>query len=555
MILSLLILIPFITSLDEELFLSEVHPCICATDNNSCNPYCACDPLCTDEQKQHFTFHLPERFGSNKISCDPDNNIDKTNLDSIHTVEINGVTCYVIDNDDSGEKIINYTPEDFGLDTFISPAEIPDTIPESFNDSIATVYKDNDHLYVSYTDYEKDTGFLFVPIGIGSSICNAAIPVLVNHSLPQYKCLLPKNVDISNLAYELLFVKVNDRTGQNIPTPGYEGLFEDFIFSKSNVLSLRYTFQYEDNNITYYKINLEPISRQNYNLAVVQTQVFFSNQVSTHQDIEYEIKYMGYYYGVPIMAASEVIDTFIKQSRTALLVGTDDFAVPFGVKSTYVINIEKIPNDMIQTDGYVNFISNITSDDYPDNYQYGIKLQAMLNPSIIKEDNGRISFIEPHIYRSYGIAYDPTIPYHRIDMELCPINDSNCTNSACCKIIKDTTASSTWTFYYSKYNNDQQPIYLLQNGKVNITLPGDWNTTWYSNRIEKVIINTVFVEVDYNGNPIIPEEVEFYSGKLSMVFDVFFRSNQDALKTIGIFFCFALLGTIWCWYMCFFYIE
>jgi hypothetical protein len=105
-----------------------------------------------------------------------------------------------------------------------------------------------------------------------------------------------------------------------------------------------------------------------------------------------------------------------------------------------------------------------------------------------------------------------------------------------------------WTFVHRRFGQFNRYVNLLIGVYLERVWPADVNN------IREVTIETVFTEVNDDGETVVAESVEDeYEPTLGMVFDVFFvRTGVDTVRSIGVFAAITLLATIWSYYILFF---
>ena len=565
----ILFLLRFLASLTSSDF-NNATSCVCAVDPNACNPYCCCDPNCNSDQIAQFDFCLPESLGTARISCDPTGRVTQPNIGSINTVVINNVTCYIIAGEDIGDTITQLDASQFGLSNF-SELTLPSANTTRYDPNIVD-YQVGDYLLMNdYTESgTNNTGdIIYLPMGIGSSDCNAMLPLLYGVPYPNYTCRVPeaqghtggpykdhiqRSIILSNVfsrdGYTTLF---SNRGGDNI-----DSSFVDT--SNQTLLYVQYLFQYDPENgsISYYTLRRQNTPQEavvngasNTNFVVFGHEVYFSeSSVDTTGLQNYPFGNMAYYYGVPVMVAVYPIsDTLFDDGlqRQPLTLNNED--VLFGVNASYVTYI----NNFFVTTGQVQDPTTCQYDGYSAeivtqlegmNISY-CNLRTQLYPSAF--DRTVNAHVRGFVFNTYGNVFSVYYAGHSFT------TNHNATLTSWHVTDQVSIPTAQWTFFYKRMNTRSTPLFVLQNLTVSVGLPTVITPDATGNVLTK--IDVVFIEIDDNGNHYSKQLADPYSGKLSMIFDTFFSSSRDSIRTIGIFFCFALLGTIWCWYMCFFYIE
>lgn len=539
MIFLILPLISF--SLNEAYFENQENlenQCICAVKSNECSPYCYCDPHCTSEQKEEFNFYLSESYSLYKIACDPHDRIDKINLNSIEKHLINGNNCYLIKGKEYGKKISNLNSLDFGLANFshLTYSTFTQNVNNYFEVDSNVSYKDKEKIIGSFSTSKPH--YFYLPIAIGSSCSNALIPIRFNVSYPNYTCrfsspsnLTQRHYFPQNLVIEYIADRIEDPNNQVYFHGFLDTLLE--INNPHTFLNLQYIFEVNLTNSSIINVTLKVIPstssfQPSSNFAGISSQVFFGENIN-QLDNTYTPLSMGYYYGCPLMADSSNdpdLTSFDVSNRQPIQIDSND--VLFGINST-IIKIFRSEN-------------NANSNTYDISY---IRKELPNMPDI--QINQIINNMFPrykYIHKSYGsvIAGRDTSLFVE-NPELFGPNNTHISND-------HTFPIAYWTFYYKKFNNESNPIFMIQKFIPSLVLPSNTNLEH-----TKGMIKVVFIELDDNGKISSDEEVRFHSGKFSTLFDFFFMDESDALNTIGIFFCFAIIATIWSWYSCFFYIE
>lgn len=535
----LFLIFPFISlSFNEAYFENIEDECICAVNPNECNQYCDCDPFCTDDQKDQFLFHLSESLGQNKMSCDPNSKIDKVNTDSIKKYLINGITCYSVEGREYGKKIDNYSPVDFSLENFDMVTELP-FVQDKFKVDVNVSYKNGEKVIGAHSTDESHNFYL--PISIGSICSNALIPIRFNISYPNYTCRFtpPDNINSANSYFpqSLLIQAITNRNNSKndqVNFNGYVDILMDLTLRRT-FLNLQYIFWVDSNSSSILNVSMKIIpsteSFQASSRFIGFSSLVFFGEDTNNIDNTYTPFMMGYYYGTPLMADNreEDIDkTFFDVSyRTAIKVDSND--ILFGANTTIVKLFDDIDygkvNDTYSVDGIENEFENY-------------------NAALIKKVLYNLFPQHKYIFKSYGsiIAGRET---NVIIENLLTFNGSNTYISS-----DHQFPIAYWTFYYKRFNKEDAPVFLLQKFIPSLVIPKNLDIIK-----NKGMIRIIFIELDEDGNIFSDEEARFHSGQYSTLFDFFFMDKRDALNTIGIFFCFAIMASIWCWYACFFYIE
>lgn len=517
-ILLLLFFLPLNSfSFDESYFDGPINQCICAVIPDQCNKNCKCDPHCTKEQKDQFDYSLPETFSNNKIGCDPNNRIDKTNLNSINKEIINGVNCYSIKGKENGKKITNYNAKDFGIENF-SDAVLPPFDPKNKYIYERSYRKGDKLIGVSTQTSDTSKKYFYLPIAIGSSTSNALMPILAGYSYRKYSSRINSSRPISYLSRIAYIKSVFDQTGEKD--------WLNFTLSKNfnreadkagKFLLFQYIFpfQYDAEDIYFANKTHDIIVKATPDIKGYEKiddlpddflsfsfEVYFGDRAN-YIDNEYQDVNMGYYYGVPIMGqdgnASTLSDLF-GGSRKNLQVNNET-DVLFGVNSTIIVK----PNNN--------------------------DLTRLMMPLYTK------------LYETFGNVYVPNMENRDANDFLIDATEYTPENSS------TSLAVAEWRFYYVQAFKDK-PLYRLKKFNATLKKPNQ-------GEVESVLFNISFYEIDSEGKRVYYPKYDekFLSLNYSAIFDVFFRDESETLETTGVFLCFALIGTIWCWYSCFFYIE
>lgn len=535
------------SSFNEAYFENQENQCICAIKTHECNTYCDCDPFCTIEQKDEFNkyFQLPESFVSYKIACDPHNRIDKTNINSISKEIIDGVACYSIKEKEYGKKIINFSPKDFGLDIFDHSVDNP-LIHNKFVDNNTTPYQIGDKLIgYHFLDDDKYYQYFYLPVAIGSIIANAFLPIRFGISYPNYTCRLFFNQSIYPRAYVIENLTIQNIISRNLSHSTLVANlgFFPLLFNLNELIYSFFDFQY------IFKVNFTTNTVDNVSIKFISqrgtfqegiddqdlpssidfsSKVFFRENANEFDNI-YQALPMGYYYGVPLIADIRNDDDvkpyfFNIEKRTPIKENSED--ILFGVNATIIKFYDE---------------DNYSSIDKVYNYSY--LLDEGFDEKVIKQILFGLFPPYKYIHKSYGsIVASPDTCFY-IDR----ISTFNSLNTDLSYDLQFPIAY--WTFFYKVFNNESAPVYLLQKFVPSLALPRKLD----ENK-KQGMIKVIFIELDSKGNIYSKEEERFHSGKFSILFDFLFVES-DSLKTISVFFCFAILGTIWSWYTCFFYIE
>lgn len=504
--LIIFIIFPLVSfSLDESYFENQNNQCICAVKPFVCNPYCDCDPFCTDEQKKEFDIKLPESYSGKKISCDPKEHIKNTNLNSIHKEIVNGINCYSIKGNEDGKKIQNYSPKDFGIDNYNQAIDEP--FAKNKFSSHTGMYYEGEKVIANNANDAIGLKNVYFPIAVGSSTSNAFIPFLAGVSYPNYSCRFHSQNPFSDISSFSIFNTIFDPLGKEtwLTFPAFRNFFST-AYRTNYILNLQYILTVDDlntSNPNNFSIKQIPPPIENLDFPnefmIFSFEVFFGSKAN-YQDNIYQPLNMGYYFGTPIMVDTQPSNGLFGENRVPLRIG-DKVDILFGVNSTIIFPVNK---------------SKKVSDQLFPQY----KFYKSFGPIITNQ-----------VYEDYLIDFDR--------------DNINVTISANLK-----TPIARWTFYYKKFNNESVPVYFLQGFTPHLIQDDK-----YTPDADKIMYKIEFIEVDEFGKLLVPEEIRFHSQSYSTIFDVFFRDPSESLNTIGVLFCFALMGTIWCWYVCFFYIE
>ncbi|KAK8895678.1 hypothetical protein M9Y10_024148 [Tritrichomonas musculus] len=530
-------ILPLISfSINEAYFENQKNQCICAIKPNECNPYCDCDPFCTPEQKEEFKnyFYLPESDGKYKMSCDPNNRIDKTNLKSIKEVDLNNIKCFSIEGSEFGKKIYNYDSADFGFGNLDEAVE-SSFVPIKFKNFNNVSYMPG-QILVGNGSISNIAPFYF-PVAIGSSASNAFIPIRFNASFPKYTGRLLKDRFFFSEVVITTIRGHNGTTKNSTTFIGYDQMRRDII-KRQAFLDIQYIFRCDENYTTILNASMKKLPAPELvqdipdsNYFYSSFQVFFSKDAN-ERDNTYLPLQMGYYYGTPIMAVNKTSipnpTKFEVADRIPIKKNADD--ILFGVNATIILSLDQDDDKSINID-----------DVYDVTYLTDLKIST---PSAIKDIIYKLFPPYNYIFKTYGMIFPEGGGTSLYVNRTSTFDESNTNINSGLKF-----PIAYWTFYYKKFNNHSAPAFLLQRFIPSLAIP---NVTDFG---KQGMIKVAFIELDDDGNLFLEDEVRFQSGKFSTLFDFFFMDKSDALKTIGIFFCFAIIATIWCWYACFFYIE
>lgn len=509
----------FSFSFDESYFDGQINQCLCAEKPNQCNKYCLCDPFCTDEQKKQFEFYLPETYSNSKIGCDPKNRIDKTNLNSIKKEIVNGVNCYSIEGNENGKKITNYNLEDFGFSDFSEVVESHFVYDKFIYNNSS--YKFGEKIIGNSTQTsgsEKEFQYFYLPIAIGSSTSNALLPVLAGYSYPRYNSRVNTDDPLAYISSIAFIGCVFDPTGENVwlNFPLREDFNTDIRRSRNKkFFHFQYIFSFPSDIPEGYNASDEhnisiKVTSNDYGVGELLPTTFLSfsfevffGERANFIDNDYQDASMGYYYGVPIMVElgdpKTAEDLYMNRTSLQIVDGVD---VLFGVRSTIVVDRE-----------------------------VGDLLEQM------KPRNKTL-------YTTFGNIWGRSQDISKL---LINASYESCYNDV--YIDPDSkTAVAEWYFHYTVFKD--RPIMILSGFQANLRRPEN-----NDNKIEKIIFEINFIDDNNNNEDDKENPAKFLSLNYSAIFDVFFRDESETLETTGVFLCFALIGTIWCWYSCFFYIE
>ena len=481
-----------LAAIDETQFASGRF-CDCAVNPGRCNPNCFCDPYCTDFEKSTFKFALPEQTGAVKISCDPNGYIGKKNAASVQQIQINNVTCYLIEENPADlPRVTSYTPADFGVTAWNDLASVP---PNTTTWS-ATNYSENDPIILGATNAAPDAwGAGLIPVAFGSHQCNMLIPLAYQLYFPETACTLPlttifeSQVPVFFGASKFYFAPVpGDRTQtrENEILDGYITYVDDV-----SAMTLYLTPAQANGTVDSIGIERVEVSAQGYPKSQM---VLVSRVLPSTTDAGVVYVTCGYYVGSNIRAAVTVNDN--AQDPNFVFLSANGQDILFGINSAFLMNMT-----------WVTMNRTLCMSDYPWFW-------------------GSLGNIVRRADQSYNnVQIIPQIIYTQ---------DANVVNP-----------QARWTFLYRKFGYQHKWFYALVGITCDVLVPPppteNVDTTTY-----QVTLETVFTELTEDCSArYLPAGEPEYTASLSMVFDVFFERQGDSLEAIGILACFAILGTIW----------
>ena len=485
-----------LSAIEESQFASGRF-CECAVNPGRCNPYCFCDPYCSDFEKSTFTFALPEQSNPAKISCDPDGYIGKLNAKSVQEIQINGVKCYLVEENPADlPRIQTYTPADFGVATWNDLASNP---PNSTTWSTST-YSDNQPILLAHAesgDINWSAGL--IPVAFGSSQCNMFIPLAYQLYYPENVCILPDTTIFesqvplffsSSRIYWAMDPNYRNKSKENEMLDGFITYVDNV-----NALTLYLTPAQGNGRVDNIVIERVEISAQGYptNVKTLASHVLPS---TTEAGSVYVT--CGYYVGSNIRAAVSPNDN--GQDPNFVFLSVNGQNVQFGINAVFMTKIESaLLNDTLTMANYPWFWGSLGN-----------------------------------IVRRADQSYNNV----QIKPEIIYTEDATVVNP-----------QARWTFLYRKFGYGHMWFYALVGITCDVVRPPPPETpTTY-----QVSLEVVFTELTEDcSQRYLPEGEPEYSASLSMVFDVFFERKGDSLEAIGILACFAILGTIWAYVVFYF---
>ena len=494
----LVLVFPCFSAIDETQFANGKF-CECAVNPGQCNPYCFCDPYCSDFEKSTFTFALPEQNSPADISCDPSGFIAKKNGAVVQEITINGVKCYLlVENPANMPKLTSYTPADFGLQDWSQLASVPR------NDSTMTAQQYFDYDAIRLTPNGTDWFMGLIPTAFGSRECNMFLPVAYQLYFPESVCTLPERATGATWDGEMpLFF-------------GTEGIDRATYFA-SNPNS---TAAVEQNKITVTNPSTVPTDiTVPANLSLIIEQGFGQVQKIT-MTFNSASGYVNKVNGINGIFVSSVLDS------TSSSAGYDN------VKSGYYVgsivrerDTSTTATDVGTTTTPLKFGSQ--------NILFGVNAVYTSSVTTTAEANTTLSLSGKEIWASLGNIVQDSAQTGLQNAPIVPnvtITDASTTDTA-------NPPRGRWTFMYRKFGYSHKWFYAIVAVQSEVYLSGATGAAQ---------LETVFTELteDCSAKYIPPGEPE-YKPSLSMVFDVFFERKTDSLETVGVLACFAILGTIW----------
>jgi hypothetical protein len=107
-----------------------------------------------------------------------------------------------------------------------------------------------------------------------------------------------------------------------------------------------------------------------------------------------------------------------------------------------------------------------------------------------------------------------------------------------------TVPKARWTFVYKKFGKVEMPVNLIVQVIIDVARPFEWDLKSSAT----FQIETVFTEVDSNGEPVSPKGEDEDTFDWNMVFELFFVRRGDVIRALGVTTCIAILGIIWGYY-------
>ena len=478
-------------AIDENQFATGKF-CECAVNPGRCNPYCFCDPYCTDFEKSTFTFALPEQASPVKVSCDPMNYISKKNLATVQEIQINNVKCYILTDDPATlPKMRSYTPAEFGLTDWSQLASVP---PNASVIQLQT-YVNNDPILLTPNNV---TGWFagLIPVAFGSHECNMFVPVAYQMYVPESACSMPQTFTSWEDALPLFFDDTGSRSAKYFAlnpnytlqgTPNAITVTPATAALTNGTVNLTFGVQQGNGQVTAMSMTRE-MGADNYSdLNVLVSSV--GDLAGTVQPTYATVR-SGYYVGSPIRTREGTNDASVMTFLSAN--GTD---VLFGHHSVYVLSPSPGNETLTMSTlgGIWATLGNIVQLSNDTTLQ-----NAPIIPQIVYTD-GTTDTVNP--------------------------------------------SRARWTFMYRKFGYSHMWVYGIVAVRCEVYLSG----------VDIAQIETVFIELTENCSAryIPPGEPE-YVPSLSMVFDVFFERQSDSLQTVGVLACIAILATVWAYLVFYF---
>lgn len=486
------------SAIDESQF-SKGKFCQCAVIPGQCNPNCFCDPLCTDAQRETFTFALPEHPGDAKISCDPYNYISKVNSDSVQEITINGVKCYVVQEDpETMEKVKSYTPADFGLTDFNDFVTRP-FIQDVMDKERYTYNNGEPIMFSGEPDRDGEFGAFFIPVAFGSRFCNYLLPLAYNRYFPYSRCRVKSSGTLQSYLGQHLaderdgttfFATDPNRTVEALPVT------VNTVTFPQHVQDMNFTIIGSGGHVSSIWKDIDAIVDREEAYDYEHYGSIIGCGVNNSRGVvapgaNNAGETSGYFIGGPIRLATSSSPT--EKVRDYLTINNEQ--VKFGVSTTYIFQAN-------EADFNEAFLGNRTT-------LWASFGNIVDSPGM---DVGNIE-IRPTFHEQQGSGSDVKV---------------------------------RWTFLYRKFGYHHKWIYLLVSADVDVILPAESGT---SDTPVMVTVETVFTELTEDGSAAyIPPGEEQYTSSISMIFDVFFTRTSDTLKASGAIFGMTLLAIIWAYY-------
>lgn len=467
--------------------------CPCDTGGNKCSPYCGCARSCVDGETSilNLLYDQPNRYF---IGCDLKNELSISRY--TQAIEINGVKCYILDKYNDKDIIESYTAEQFGLTNFSSSVLRLQQMTEPLNTAQAAYNRGDNIIYTFNNNSPIANGTVLIPRAIGSNECNAYIPVSHMISSPIQTCVFSERYKKTGSRLYIYDLGYTDIEGVHM-TPEVDSI--------KNI-----TGSFDDNVLnTFYMFNNDFTSDP--------------NRINDKYDATF-IEALQPFVESATQYAPGIIPTFTSSMPIITIGEKRNFYYPYdkaGTNHGYEYGSPMIYHDNIYVvlgNKYIRFGSN---SDYVINN--GTTLKIVDNFESIINDQWRIA---PSGMGNLGTQL---LRFERDDLQNPKIDEP-------CQL----------NFYYKKYDLVQKSgndivQYPNQNVLVYLKASGFCNLT-----ADPLHVQTKFIEINpYTNNTSTHTYSKPYSATFGMIFDFMFETTDDAIKTIGILFCFGLAGTIW----------
>lgn len=488
----LVLVFPCFSAIDETQFANGKF-CECAVNPGQCNPYCFCDPYCSDFEKSNFNFALPEQNSPADISCDPSGFIAKKNGAVVQEITIQNVKCYLlVENPANMPKVTSYTPADFGLQDWSQLASVPR------NDSTLTLQQYFNYDAIRLTPNGTDWFMGLIPTAFGSRECNMFLPVAYQLYFPESVCTLPD--PSADPAWET-----------EMPL-----FFDDGNRAMYFALNPNSTATGTQNMIKYDPSTIPPGSTANLSLLIGQG----NGQVQSITMTRNSATGFGNVNGIFV---SSVLDSAASSPGYS------------GVKSGYYVG--SIVRQRYPTTDDGSTPTPLTFGTQQ-NILFGVNAVYTSSFQSITEANTTLTLTDKHIWATLGNIVQDSAQNNLKNAPIIP-------NVILTDMPTDTTnpPRGRWTFMYRKFGYSHKWFYAIVavQAEVYLSRPPAGTDAKVTAQLE-----AVFTELTEDCSAkYIPQGAPEYKPSLSIVFDVFFERKTDSLETIGVLACFAILGTIW----------